>query len=455
MAIDERLQKVLDYIEAHKQEYVELLQRFCRQPSLAGTGEGIREMAGMVMDELKKIGAEPEMYETGGSPFIYAEMKGEKDRTFGFYDHYDVQPVDPINEWIVDPFSAEIIDGVIYARGVADNKDGLVTRLCAVDAWQKVHGSLPLNVKFCFEGEEEIGSPHLKPFADAHPDLIQCDGYVWEGGNREPGGPAELTMGVKGLLYVELHAKVSDKDAHSMYAAIEPSAVWHLVHALSTLKDREGRILIDGFYDGIPEITQAEKDALKTDVFNETEVKKILGIDKFMNDWHGDELLTHLYYLPTCNICGITGGYQGPGSKTVLPGKASCKIDFRLVPGQDPDRILRLLREHLDRNGFADIEIETHSGCPAHRSDPTAPFAQAVIRTMRELFDEEPCVQCTSGGTSPMYAFCTKTNIPAIMFGASSESAGIHAPNEHLAVDAFIDMIRITATVMHEFAKDE
>jgi len=453
--MDEKLQKVLDYIEEHKQEYIELLQKFCRQPSLANTGEGIREMAAMVMEELEKLNANPTMYETGGSPFVYAEIKGDADRTFGFYDHYDVQPVDPINEWIVDPFSAEIIDGVMYARGVADNKDGLVTRLCAVDAWQKVHGRLPLNVKFCFEGEEEIGSPHLVPFAKAHPDLIQCDGYVWEGGYREEGGPAQITMGVKGLAYVELYAKSSTTDAHSAFAAVAPSAAWELVQALATLKDRDGKILIDGFYDDIIEPTEAEWKILESDLFNEEEMKKILGIENFRNGLQGRELLTELYFRPTCNICGITSGFQGEGSKTVLPGKASCKIDFRLVPGMDPDKVVAQLRAHLDKHGFEDIEIQQHSGCKAFRSDPEGPFAKAVVRTMKKLFNEEPSVQCNSPGTSPMYAFCADTNIPAAMFGASSESANIHAPNEHLAVSSFIDMIRITATMMHEFAKDE
>ena len=454
--MDEKVQKVLDYIEEHKEEYLELLLRFCRQPSVAATGEGIEKMAGMVVDELKKLGVEPTVLETGGRPFIYGEIKGEVDRTFGFYDHYDVQPVDPIDEWITPPYSADIRDGVIYARGVADNKDGLVTRLCAVDAWQKVHGKLPLNVKFCFEGEEETGSPHLASVAKAHPEMIQCDGYVWEGGHREEGGPAEITMGVKGLLYVELYAKVSEKDAHSMYAAIMPSPVWHLVQALNTLRDKDGNVLIDGFYDGIQPISQAELDALKTDVFDEEDTRKnILGIEKFINDEHGEDLLKRLYYRPTCNICGITAGYQGEGSKTVLPGKASCKIDFRLVPGQDPDRILKLLRQHLDQHGFADIEIKCNSGCPAFRSDPNSPFCKAIVRTMEELFHEQPCVQCTSGGTSPMYIFCKEANIPAAMFGASSKNANIHSPNEHLAVEAFYNMIRINATMMYEFAHQE
>ena len=454
--MDSKVQKVLDYIEAHKDEYVELLRRSCQQPSVSATGEGIEEMAGMVVEELKKLGVEPTVLETGGSPFIYGEIKGKVDRTFGFYDHYDVQPVDPIDEWITPPYSADVRDGVIYARGVADNKDGLVTRLCAVDAWQKVYGELPLNVKFCFEGEEETGSPHLAAVAKEHPEMVRCDGYVWEGGDREEGGPAEITLGVKGLLYVELHAKVSDRDAHSMYAAIMPSAAWRLVEALNTLRDKDGKVLIEGFYDGIPPISQAEMDALKTDVFNEEETRtKILGIDKFLGDEHGEALLTRLYYQPTCNICGITAGYQGEGSKTVLPGKASCKIDFRLVPGQDPEHILELLRKHLDKNGFSDIEIKCDSFCEAFRSNPNSPFCKAIIRTMEELFHEQPCIQCTSGGTSPMYAFCKAENIPAAMFGASSKNANIHSPNEHLAIDAFIDMIRITATMMHVFANQE
>jgi acetylornithine deacetylase/succinyl-diaminopimelate desuccinylase-like protein len=361
--------------------------------------------------------------------------------------------VDPINEWIVDPYSAEIIDGVIYARGVADNKDGLVTRLCAVDAWQKVHGELPLNVKFLFEGEEEIGSPHLESVAEAHPDKIQCDGYVWEGGYREPGGPAEIHLGVKGLLYTELRVKESKTDAHSMYAAVMKSAAWRLVWALSTLKDQNERVLIDGFYDGISPVTQQDINFFKTDVFDEARTKEYLGIQAFLKNLTGESLLTRLYYEPTCNIAGLTAGYQGPGAKTVLPGSASAKVDFRLVPGQDPERIFRLLRAHLDQRGFSDIEVIHHSGCPAFRSDPDSPFCQAVIRSLEALFHETVCIHLNSGGTSPMYAFCKKTNIPAVMFGASSESANIHAPNEHLAIDAFVDMIRITATVMHEFAK--
>jgi acetylornithine deacetylase/succinyl-diaminopimelate desuccinylase-like protein len=453
--MEDRLQKVLNYIEEHREEYIELLQKFCQQPSIAATGEGIEEMAQMVFDHLDAIGANPERIETGGSPVIYGKIDGESERTFGFYDHYDVQPVDPINEWIDPPFSATIRDGVIYARGVADNKDGLVTRLCAIDAWQKTYGKLPLCVKFLFEGEEEIGSPHLVPFAKQYPEKIQCDGYVWEGGNREEGCPPEIHMGVKGLLYVELHARVSKKDAHSMYAAVMDNAAWRLSWALNTLKSPDGHVLIDGFYDDISPITQGDLDALKDDIFDEEKIKEILGIQQYTGGISGMELLSRLYYMPTCNICGLTAGYQGEGSKTVLPATARAKLDFRLVPGQDPEKILRLLREHLDKNGFSDIEIKYVSGCPAFRTDPDSAFCRAVIRSLEKIYQQKPCIHRSVGGTSPMYAFCKDARIPALMFGASSESANIHAPNEHLACKAFIDMIRITATVMEEFSHEE
>lgn len=447
------LQKVLDYIDNHREQYIGLLQTLCRQPSVSATGEGIPEMIELVKSSLCTIGAQPQQIETAGNPVIYAEMKGESPRIFGFYDHYDVQPVDPIEEWDSDPFAAEIRDGVLYARGCADNKDGLAARICAVDAWQKVHGKLPCGVKFLVEGEEEVGSPNLDPFAEAHPELLACDGYCWEGGYREAGGPAEIDFGVKGLLYVELRAKRGSMDAHSMNAAIAMNPAWRLVWALNTLKDQNERILIDGFYDGIPPISEAERAAFKTDTFNEQENLRMLGLSEFLGGRTGDKLLEKLYYEPTCNICGFSSGYEGEGSKTVLPSSAAVKIDIRLVPGQEPDRIYDLLVKHLDKHGFGDIEVIKHSGCPAFRTDASAPFCRAVVDGLTELYGETPSVRYSSAGTSPMYSFCKAAGIPAAMFGASIAGSQIHAPNEHLPVDNFIETIKITVAVMKKLAE--
>ena len=449
----ERLKKALDYIEAHREEYIELLRELCRQPSLAGTGEGIPEMIELVQEKMRAYGIEPTLIPTDGNPVIYAELKGESPRVYGCYDHYDVQPVDPIDLWDSDPFAAEIRDGVIYARGVADNKDGLATRLCAIDAWLKTAGTLPCGVKLIFEGEEEIGSPNLEPFAEAHPELLECDGYVWEGGEKERGGPCEVTMGVKGMLYVHMKVKTAERDAHSMYAAIAPNPAWRLVQALASMKDAEGNITIDGFYDGIIPPDETALGFLESDPFDPERTRRYLGVEALTGGKTKREILESLYFKPTCNICGLTSGYQGDGSKTVLPSEASVKIDFRLVPGQDPKRIFSLVREHLDRHGFTDVELIWDSGESAYRSDLNAPFSKAVVAALERLYDRPVALKVSSGGTSPMHTFCHKTGIPAGMFGASSAEANIHAPNEHLACDAFIEMIRINCAVMDELSR--
>lgn len=446
------MKKVYDYIDAHSEEYIEFLRELVRQPSIAATGEGIEDMVKLVERSLRRVGAQPQEIETPGNPVVYAEIKGECGRTFGFYDHYDVQPVDPIGEWTDPPYSAAIHDGAIWGRGVADNKNGLASKICAVDAFRKVYGKLPVNVKFIVEGEEEIGSPNLPVFARQHPELLACDGYNWEGGMKEEGAPAQVHFGSKGLLYVELCAKGPKVDSHSCYAPIVTNPAWRLVWALSTLKDRNDHIAIEGFYDKVRPLTREEIDILATDPYDEEANKEYFGIDHFLNHKTGETLLRGMYYEPTCNICGLVSGYTAPGSKTVLPSTATAKMDLRLVPDQDPQEILRLLRAHLDKNGFADIEIKVHSAEPAFRSDPDAPFCRAVVRALQKLYGEEPALHYSMDGTSPMHVFCKEQKIPAAMFGATSDRSLIHAPNEHLTVSSYIEDIKIIAAVMNELA---
>ncbi len=449
----ERLKKVLDYIEEHREDYLNLLLDLCRQPSIAASGEGIPEIIELVQEKMRSVGVEPELVPTKGNPVIYAELNGESPRIYGCYDHYDVQPVDPIELWNSDPFAAEIRDGVIYARGVADNKDGLATRLCVIDAWMKTYGKLPCGMKLIFEGEEEIGSPNLRYFAENHPDKLICDGYVWEGGEKEIGGPCEITMGVKGLLYIHMRVKTAKGDAHSMYGAIAPNPAWRLIQALATIKDKDGNILIDGFYDDIIPPTDEELKSLESDPFDMEGTRKYLGIEHFVGEESKVELLKKLYFQPTFNICGFKSGFLGDGSKTVLPSEATVKADIRLVPGMDPKKIFDLVRKHLDDHGFTDVELIWDSGEPAYRSALDTVFTKAVVNGCTKLYERPVALKLTSGGTSPMHAFCHQNNIPAGMFGASSATANIHAPNEHLACDAFIEMIRINAAVMDELSQ--
>lgn len=448
------MEKVLHYIDEHQQEYVALLQALVRQPSQATTGEGIDEMVRLVVQSLKTVGCEPVVYPTGGNPVVYAELKGESPRVFGFYDHYDVQPVDPVELWDDDPYSATIHDGCIWGRGVSDNKNGIASKICAIDAWLKTHGTLPCGIKFLIEGEEEIGAPHLPEFAEAHPELLACDGYNWESGWKESGRPAEIHLGNKGLLYVEYHIRTANIDAHSMNAAIVPNPAWRLVKALNSILDpKTGKILIDGFYDGIPPLTPREEEMLEQDDFDEQYLLDFVGTDHFIHNMKGLDVRRAFYCAPTANICGIWSGYTGQGSKTVLPKEASAKMDFRLVPGQDPQRIIRLLRAHLDAHGFQDIEFKVLSAQPAFKTAPDSLFIRAVAEGMRQLFREEPSMHLCTAGTSPQTIFCSKTNIPSALFGCVSIFNRVHSPNERMPVKNYMDEIKMMATIMKTLAE--
>ena len=362
-SMKQHMQPVFDYIDAHSEEYIELLKKFCRQPSVAAQHLGMTEMAQMVQEQVALLGAKAQQVPTDGNPVVFGEIQSGKPWTLTFYNHYDVQPPEPLDEWITPPFEPDIRDGRIYARGAADNKGSFLSRWCAVDAYQKVYGELPCNIKFITEGEEEIGSPNLDSFRIAHPDMVKTDGIVWEGGSKDINrGPLQITMGWKGLCYVELRCHACKDDMHSMYGPIVPNAAWRLIWALNTIKDENDRITIDHFYDDIIPPDQEEMDFLEQMNYDGQSVLKANGIDHFINNLSGTALKEKLLYEPTANIAGIESGYTGKGSKTVIPSYAFCKIDFRLVKGQDAERVVKLLREHLDRRGFTDIEVIKYSG---------------------------------------------------------------------------------------------
>lgn len=445
--------KVFAYIDEHRDEYLELLRDYVRQPSLAGTHEGIDDMVKIVVDNYEKRGLSVDVCKTPGNPVIIAEQAGVSDKVMGFYDHYDVQPVDPIDLWVDPPFSANVHDNRIWGRGVCDNKGGLVAHLCAVDAYQHVYGKLPCGVKFITEGEEEIGSPNLGWFAEHYRDRLDCDGYNWEGGNRANNqGPLDICIGVKGLLYVEMICRGAKMDAHSCNAAIVENPAWRLIWALNSIKGPDGHINIDGFYDGIPEVSKEDVEAFAQDGFDEEATKRYLGIDHFIDGATGDDLLKKLHYEPTFNICGFYSGYIDEGSKTVLPSYARVKCDIRLVMGQDPDRIYELLRKHLDDHGFGDIELVYDSGCPAFRSAPDSDFVKAAIAASERVSGQKVTLNYMNAGTSPCHYFCLEKGIPAIMCGCMSDEANIHAPNEWVDMDDFVEEIKVNAAIMHELS---
>ncbi|WP_088052532.1 M20/M25/M40 family metallo-hydrolase [Virgibacillus dakarensis] len=446
------MEKVFQYIEENQEMYVEWLQKLCQQPSVSTQNRGMEETVRLVKEFLEITNSNIEIIETKGYPVVYGELKKPNSKTLSFYNHYDVQPEDPIDQWDDDPFSAVIKDGKMIARGVADNKGSLLSRICAVHAYQQVKGELPGNIKFIFEGEEEIGSPNIEEFKEKYPEKIKTDGFIWEGGGvREDDGTMQVALGVKGTCYVELKAKGAKTDIHSSEAAIVENPVWRLIWALNTIKNEQEEILIDGFYDQVKKPSETDLKLIEEMQLDENGKLAGLGLDSFLLNLEGTDLKEKYYFKPTGTICGIQAGYTGEGTKTVLPSEAFAKIDFRLVHNQEPNEITRLLRKHLDKHGFEDIEVELLTGIQPFKTDPDTELAQIVMNNIEEIYGKPPKVLPVLAGSSSIYKLCKDDNIPAILVGVGNVNSNFHGPNENIYIRDYIDGIKLTASVINDF----
>jgi len=441
------------YLEQNKQRFLEELKDFCRQPSIAAQNVGMKEMADMVVDRLRRLGADVRLIPVqGGPPVVYGEI-GSGPRTLMIYNHYDVQPPEPLELWVDPPFSPTIRDGNLYARGVADNKGNLLCRIQAIEAWLAVRGPLPLKIKFVIEGEEEIGSIHLPQFVQENKGMLAADGCLWEFGDKDASERVCIYLGLKGIYYVELRARGASRDLHSSRAAIVPNPAWRLVWALSTLKDKNDRILIKGFMEQVVPPTRREMRLLRDIPLDEDKVLKDLQIPHFIRKLRGTALKKKFLFEPTCTICGIQSGYVGEGSKTVLPNYAFAKVDFRLVPNLTPEIAHRLLRRHLDRHGFTDIEIvDLGSEHPA-KSDLDAPIVGAAIAAARDVYQQEPVVYPLSAGSGPMYSLCQALGIPTVSAGVGHARSDAHAPNENIRLADYWEGIHYIASLIERFAR--
>lgn len=451
------LEPVFAYIDQHADEFVERLRTLCRQPSISAQNVGLAETFRMVERMAHAVGAETETIDLdGGPPILHGRIRGGGARTLQLYDHYDVQPPEPLELWHSDPFAAEIRDGRIWARGVSDNKGNLVARLCAIEAYQQTLGGLPLTVTLLFEGEEEVGSPHLRHFTNGArgSQLLKVDGCIWEAGYKDPAGRPTVSLGCKGILYVELRVRTAQQDLHSSWGAVVPNAAWRLTRALQTLKDPSTeRVLIPGFYDRVKPLDERTLALADREPLDPDQYRRLFGIGGFLNDWDAREARHHYLFDPTCTICGLSSGYQGPGGKTVLPAEAFAKVDFRMVPDQDPDEILGLLRQHLRNQGYSDVEVVEveGEGERAARSNPDAPIVTAVVDTARELYAQEPLILPNMAGTGPQYLLCAQFGVPAVGMGVGNAESNNHAPNENIAVLDYIQGIKHMAWVFHRF----
>jgi acetylornithine deacetylase/succinyl-diaminopimelate desuccinylase-like protein len=443
------------YIDKNLNQSLDELKKYVAQPSISAQNLGLKECAQLVKEMLEKRGFKAEVMATEGAPVVFAERKGKSDKTILIYNHYDVQPPEPLELWDSPPFEPEVRDGVMYGRGVSDDKGHLTARLHAIDAILAEDGELPCGIKFIIEGEEETASAHLHEYITQNLDRLKADACIWEFGGVDHRERPQQYLGLRGICYVELSVTSLSTDVHSgLGGSILPNAAWRLVWALNTLKGEDERIRIPGFYDDVVPPTDRDREFMEKLPDPSDEYKSRYGAKSFIKGLKGGmELKIEEVFTPTCTICGLTSGYQGPGSKTVQPAFASAKVDFRLVPVQTPQDILKKLRAHLDAEGFSDVEIKFLGGEPPARTDPDDPFVKLVVETAEEVYDAKMDIVPMIGGSGPNYPFVHDLGLPVVTMGMGNPNTKAHAPNENFRIDLYVQHAKHTARVIKEFAK--
>ncbi len=445
------IDKVLIKVDENIDQALHSVKELCRIPTVAAKNEGIEETANLVKTMLEAAGLQAELHPTTGAPVVTGFLDKGAKRTLLFYDHYDVQPAEPFELWESPPFEPTIRNGRLFARGVADNKGDTVSRIWAIQAFHDAGVEIPVNIKFVIEGEEEISSPNLPDFVQANQDFLKADGGIWEFGSAGFDGTQEAWLGLKGILYVQLEVERLSHNAHSSNSAILPSAPFRLIWALNSLKDQQERILIPGFYDAVKPITEVERQVMAGIDLEETARREFYGIQAFVNNLSGEKLKEAYYALPHLSIDGLTSGYQEQGSMTVLPAKASAKIDFRLVENQDPDDLLQKLRAHLDNQNFTDVKIAWHEGYPAAKTPVDHPFVKIIAKANKSVFGHDIRIHPTCPGSGPLYLF--KDHVPMVSIGVGDHDARAHSPNENISIDTFTKAIKRLVSIINEMGK--
>ncbi|MGI9049455.1 MAG: M20/M25/M40 family metallo-hydrolase [Rubrobacteraceae bacterium] len=443
-------------VNSLRDDLLDKLKEFLRMPSISASEdnpEGFRECAEWVRSKLEEAGAQARIMETEGHPVVYAEI-GDGDKTLLSYGHYDVQPPDPLELWESDPFEPTIRDGSIYARGVADDKGDVLARIQALRLYIEEHGPLPFKLKFFIEGEEEIGSPNLAPFVHENRELLAADACLWEGSMKDEADRPVIFCGTKGMAYVELRARGASHDLHSMYGGIAPNPAWRLVQALRTIKDENGEITLDGLDELADPPSEKDLEAISKIPFDDGELRKSWEVDALDRNLTGEEALREMLLRPTANIAGIESGYTGPGSKTIVPSEAFVKIDFRLVSGQSPGPVVDLLRSHLKKRGFDDIEIVEMHGVEAAKTPVDSPVVRASVETWEDLGNDAAVVYPTIGGSGPTSLIATDLGVPTVMTGnVANSNSRIHAPNESSRLDDYFEAVRYFVRFFERFGE--
>lgn len=437
------------------QHYFEVLRTLISKKSIFAQQIGLKEVATYLGEIFTAAGAKVMIDDSYTAPFVLAEFQSDNPeaRTIIFYHHYDTVPADNDQPWTNDPFTLSVHYGVMYGRGVDDDKGHITARLTAVRKYIREHGSLPVNIIFMMEGAEESASTDLDKYLAKHKKHLRgADLLVWEQGTRNNLGQLEISGGNKGIVTFDMSVRSAEVDIHSSYGGVINSASWYLMDAISSLRSADGQILVEGIYEQVQEPNERElaliaQYALKTP----EELKEIYGLQLPVLKEDRQEFLRRFYFEPAINIEGFGSGYQGQGVKTILPAYASAKMEVRLVPGLEPHNVLDKIRKQLDKNGYDKVELTYTLGEMSYRSDMSAPSILNVIELAKDFYPEGISVLPTSAGTGPMHTVFEALEVPMAAFGLGNANSRDHGGDENVKIADYYTHIELIKELIRSY----
>ena len=460
MSTSTSVPSLITYVRDERERYVEELKKLVAIPSISADPaykEDVRRCAQAFVDRMRVAGMQRgDVLETDGNPVAYGEWLGAPGKaTVLVYGHYDVQPVDPLELWETPPFDAHVRDGNIYGRGTVDDKGQVLMHIAALEAHLREHGRLPVNVKVVVEGEEEIGSPNFERFLAKHRELLACDLAIISDTAVFAEDVPSLTIALRGLARWEVTVHGPSYDLHSgVYGGVVKNPIEALAQMLARLKDENGRVVVPGFYDGVKELSAEATRELASLPYDERAVAKDLGVSALAGGERDRKPLERVWFRPTLEINGIWGGYQGAGTKTIIPSWARAKLTARLVGDQDPEKVRRAVREHLKSiapDGVR-VEVEDDGDTRAVTTSRDHPAVAAAARAMERGFGKPPAFIGSGGTIGPVSSFDRVLHLPQVLIGVGLPDDATHAPNEKFTLSQFYGGIETLVYLYDELA---
>jgi len=446
-----------DVLAVHRRRLsgcLEQLAEFCRIPSIGGDDAAMEEAVRWLTGPLRDAGAEVDVLPgEGNHPYVLATVPGAGPRTVLFFNHYDIANyTNPVERrpGERDPFTGDIDDDRVYARGVADDKATLLSRIHAVQTWREARGTLPLTVKFLLEGKRTLATGALGRFLERRASRVRADACCWEAGSKDEADRPLITLGHKGQLFVELSARTASADYPSRLTAL-PNAAWRLTWALASVKGPDERVRLPGFYEDVRPVTELEERLFHARLASDADgLRRRTGIRAFVRGLQGQAVMRYVYSQPTAAVCGLTAGYTGPGHRLLTPGAARAHVEFRLVPDQDPDRVLASLRAHLDREGLDDVAITVLAAIPPYRIAADHPLVTVAAAAAREAYGVDPVIVPVATGMGSRYLFQRHAPMPIVGFAIGYAGSLLETNDEHIRIRDYEQGMR---HILHLFAR--